>query len=151
MSGALRSERDTFAYVGVEVFAQMEMCYNLISATVPSLTMFLASARTGLLDLGGTTTATGTYGSASRQRGTQQATAGSQLSKRRAVASVQEQGSEAIELTDQGHGATCSAVAVDKREPSQRPQQERGNSLSSDDSQRAIIRVERTVSLRYGN
>jgi hypothetical protein len=77
-----------------------------------------------------------TYGSASRSRKTggsrnQQVTGGS-------ASKV-----EAFELTEQIHGGgTSSAVTVDKSKA-------RRGSLSSDDSERAIIRVQRTVSLRY--
>jgi hypothetical protein len=82
-----------------------------------------------------------TYGSASRSRRTggsggksrnQQSGGGGSSSK-----------VEAFELAEQIHGGgTSSAVTVDKRKV-------RRGSLSSDDSERAIIRVQRTVSLRY--
>lgn len=118
------------------------MCYNVLSATLPSLSMFLASAQTGLLELGGTDKMASTYGygSASRRNGTPRATLRSEHGKGNASASSREGGKEAFELMEQGHGGTSSAVTAGKVQ--------RG-SLSSDDSERAIIRVERTVSLRY--
>lgn len=124
------------------------MCYNVIAATLPSLTMFLASAHTGLLELGASDKAASTYGSASRKNanGTPRATLRSNNNggSRVGVSSKGHQGVvEAFELTEQVHGGSSAAVTADKE------QQNRG-SLSSDDSERAIIRVKRTVSLRYG-
>ena len=104
--------------------------------------MFLASAHTGLLELGGTDTMASTYGSASRRNGTPRATLRSGNRKVGKVESSREGGVEAFELTEQLHGGTCtsSTVTTDKVQRT---------SLASDDSERAIIRVERTVSLRY--
>ena len=73
-SQALRSDVYNFDYVSVEVLTQAEMCYNVLSATLPSLSMFLASAHTGLLELGATDKMASTYGSASRRNGTPRAT-----------------------------------------------------------------------------
>jgi hypothetical protein len=103
------------------------MTYNVLSATLPSLSMFLASAHTGLLELGATDKMASTYGSSSRSRRTG------------ALRSERERGQigGAIELAEQVGTSTAAVSAV------------RRGSLESDDSERAIIRVERTVSLRY--
>ena len=116
------------------------MCYNVLSATLPSLSMFLASAHTGLLELGGTDKMASTYGSASRRNGTPRATLRSGNGKEKNTGSSRGGGVEAFELTEQCHSGTSSAVTADKVQRT---------SLASDDSERAIIRVERTVSLRY--
>jgi hypothetical protein len=139
-SQALRSDVYNFDYVSVEVLTQAEMCYNVLSATLPSLSMFLASAHTGLLELGATDKMASTYGSASRRNGTPRATRRSGNRKEKNIGSSRGGGVEAFELTEQGHSSTSSAVTADKAQR---------NSLASDDSERAIIRVERTVSLRY--
>jgi len=136
----LRSDEYNFEYASVEVLTQAEMCYNVLSATLPSLSMFLASAHTGLLELGGTDKMASTYGSASRRNGTPRATLRSGNGKENNSRSYREGGVEAFELSEQVQCSTSSAVTTDKVPRS---------SLASDDSERAIIRVERTVSLRY--
>lgn len=147
LSTALQSDIYNYSYVSVEILTQAEMCYNLLSATLPSLSMFLASAHTGLLELGASDKAASTYGSASRKygNGTPRATMRSNNGISRAGASKGPQCAvEAFELSEQVHGvSSAAAVTVDKGQ-----QQER-SSLSSDGSERAIIRVKRTVSLRY--
>jgi hypothetical protein len=140
LSHALQSDTYNFDYVSVEVLTQAEMCYNVLAATLPSLSMFLASAHTGLLELGGTDKMTSTYGSASRRNGTPRATLHSGNRKGNGVGSSREGGVEAFELAEQSHCGTSSAVTSEKVQR---------DSLASDDSERAIIRVERTVSLRY--
>lgn len=146
LSHALRSSTYNFSYVPVEILTQAEMCYNVLCATLPSLSMFLASAHTGLLELGGTDKMASTYGSASRRNGTPKVTLRSGGSRTgngegsNNASKRQGGGVEAYELTEQGHGGRSSAVTAAKMQ--------RG-SLSSDDSERAIIRVQRTVSLRY--
>lgn len=140
LSQALRSVLYNFDYVSIEVLTQAEMCYNVLSATLPSLSMFLASAHTGLLELGGTDKMASTYGSASRRNGTPRATLRSGNAKEKNTGSSRGGGVEAFELTEQCHSVTSSAVTADKVQRT---------SLASDDSERAIIRVERTVSLRY--
>lgn len=140
LSQALRSDEYNFEYASVEVLTQAEMCYNVLSATLPSLSMFLASAHTGLLELGGTDKMASTYGSASRRNGTPRATLRSGNGKGNNSRSYREGGVEAFELAEQVQCSTSSAVTTDKVPRS---------SLASDDSERAIIRVERTVSLRY--
>ena len=126
--------------MSVEVLTQAEMCYNVLSATLPSLSMFLASAQTGLLELGGTDKMASTYGSASRRNGTPRATLRSGNVKEKNIGSSRGAAVEVFELTEQVHSGTSSAVTADKVQRT---------SLASDDSERAIIRVERTVSLRY--
>lgn len=126
--------------MSVEVLTQAEMCYNVLSATLPSLSMFLASAQTGLLELGGTDKMASTYGSASRRNGTPRATLRSGNGKEKNIGSSRGAAVEVFELTEQVHSGTSSAVTADKVQRT---------SLASDDSERAIIRVERTVSLRY--
>lgn len=142
LSHTLQSPAYNYTYVSVEVLTQAEMCYNVLTATLPSLSMFLASAHTGLLELGGTDKMASTYGygSASRRNGTPRATIRSGNGKGNTIASNRAGGVEAFELTEQVHGGTSSAVTAAKA---------RRGSLSSDDSERAIIRVQRTVSLRY--
>lgn len=81
-----------------------------------------------------------TYGSASRRNGTPRATLRSGNGKEKNTGSNRGGGVEAFELTEQCHSGTASAVTADKVQRT---------SLASDDSERAIIRVERTVSLRY--
>src|SRR4051812_42456956 len=105
-----------FDYVPVEVLTQAEMCYNVLAATLPSLSVFLASAHTGLLELGGTDKMRSTYGSASRQNGTPRATLRSGNKKGSKVRSTREAGVETFELTEQFHGGTCtsSTVTADK-------------------------------------
>lgn len=129
-----------FDYASVEVFTQAEMCYSVLSATLPSLSMFLASAQTGLLELGGTDKMASTYGSASRRNGTPRATLRSGTGNEKQIGPSRGGGVEAFELTEHGLSGTFSAITADKVQRS---------SLASDDSERAIIRVERTVSLRY--
>jgi hypothetical protein len=117
------------------------MTYNILSATLPSLSSFLASAHTGLLELGGTDKMASTYGSASRSRRT--GGSGGKSRNQQSGGDGSASKVEAFELAEQIHGGgTSSAVTVDKRKV-------RRGSLSSDDSERAIIRVQRTVSLRY--
>jgi hypothetical protein len=139
LSTTLHSPQYNFSLAPIEVLTQAEMCYNILSATLPSLSSFLASAHTGLLELGGTDKMASTYGSASRSRRTGES--GGKSKNQQSGSSALKV--EAFELTEQMHGrGTSSAVTVDKSKA-------RRDSLSSDDSERAIIRVQRTVSLRY--
>lgn len=104
LSQALRSDDYNFDYVSVEVLTQAEMCYNILSATLPSLSMFLASVQTGLLELGGTDRMASTYGSASRRNGTPRATLRSGNGKDKNIGSSRGGGVDAFELTEHGHG-----------------------------------------------
>jgi hypothetical protein len=70
MDQALQAENLPFEHVTVEVYTQVELCLNIVFATVPSLQIFLASVHTGLLDLGAATN-DGTYSSRSGYRSSQ--------------------------------------------------------------------------------
>ena len=64
LNKALRGQAILFEYAYTEIFTQVEMCVNVLCATIPSLQVLLASVHTGLLDLGATTTTsnhTGAY------------------------------------------------------------------------------------------
>lgn len=61
MSETLRSNIFLFDYVTTEIWTQAEMCFTILSATIPCLRIFLAAAQTGLLDLGATDVRTGEY------------------------------------------------------------------------------------------
>jgi hypothetical protein len=70
MDQALQAKNLPFEHVTVEVYTQVELCLNVVFATVPSLQIFLASVHTGLLDLG-VATNDGTYSSRSGYRSSQ--------------------------------------------------------------------------------
>ena len=48
MQHTLSSNANNFNYVTTEVYTQVEMCYNLISATTPVLRIFLQAAKSGV-------------------------------------------------------------------------------------------------------
>lgn len=65
LSWTLTSPTFTFDFVQSEITTQAEMCYSVISATIPCLRIFVQSFNTGLLSANvlGTTSREGTNGS----------------------------------------------------------------------------------------
>lgn len=129
-----------FDYATTEVFTQGELCFSVISATVPCLRIFMQSANTGLL--GKTTfdstgdrsrssyigTRSGNFGTSFRS---QDHTVGRNRANNRADV-------ETIELQDRKMGEThTSAVAGSDKQ-----------SVASDSSERAIV-VRQTVDVAY--
>jgi hypothetical protein len=136
-----------------EIYTQVEMCVNVLCATIPSLQVLLASVNTGLLDLGATTTShhSGAYysrGSAAvrssvyqpASRGGIEGPTSTRLRKKDLDGMDEEE--EEIELTRLDGGGTTLASVTScsaKRDNA---------SVSSDDSGMAI-RVKQTVDLHF--
>jgi hypothetical protein len=133
------------------------MCIHILCATIPSLQVFLASAQTGLLDLGAAASSNpnGTYygyGSAAARSSTHQPGGGNlggtnrgastRLRKKEPNERQEEEEEEEIELTRLHGGGTALASVSScgaKRD---------NVSISSDDSGMAI-RVKQTVDLHF--
>ena len=131
---SLRSHSFLFRYAMTETWTQGEMAYTLISATIPSLRIFLYSANTGLLpgDLTGKTNTeseTITYGTPRK---------GSAGLRNRSSKRTRSNGrvQESIKLSDLGRGENKSDA---------RPAD--SISMASDSSQRIIVR--QTVDIEY--
>lgn len=140
LNKALQSDAFLYEYVAAEIYTQVEMCLNVLFATIPSLQVFLASANTGLLDLGATSTRNGTYSGGSGHQYSQQG--GSRGGQRSVHVRRKEQDEdlEEIELTQHEGGTTFASVTSGRK---------KGNSsISSDDSEMAIM-VKQTVDLQY--
>jgi hypothetical protein len=149
LNKALHSESVLFDYATAEIYTQAEMCANVLCATIPSLQVLLASAHTGLLDLGATTTShnRSTYGCGS-------AAAQSSIRNPRSFggmkgASVrprneepeEEREEEEIELTRLHGGGTALASVSSCRA--------KDNASVSSDGSGMAIRVKQTVDLHY--
>lgn len=55
LSKSLASDEPIFGYATAEIFTQGELCFSVISATIPCLRIFMRSANTGLGGLLGKT------------------------------------------------------------------------------------------------
>ena len=140
LSGSLASDEPIFDYATTEVFTQGELCFSVISATIPCLRIFMQSANTGLL---GKTTFDSTcdrskasyIGSRSGNFGIQLLSQDHMNGKKRVHNRAD---LDAIELHDRNIGQThtSAVVASDKL------------SVASDSSERAII-VKQTVDVVY--
>lgn len=128
LSRTLRSDVFLFDYVTPEIYTQAELCYAVLSATIPCLRIFLAAAQTGLLDLEATNTRTGDHNTGSYAQ---------RLSASRARRNWK--GLDAIELTAREHGETVSKVMTAGED---------NRSMASDSSEMAIV-VRQTVDVRY--
>jgi hypothetical protein len=153
LNKALHSEAILFDYTFTEIYTQVEMCVNVLCATIPSLQVLLASVHTGLLNLGVTTTshqsdAYYSRGSAAARssvyqtasRGGMEGATSTRLQKKDLDGMDEEE--EEIELTRlDGGGATLASVTSCRAK--------RDNaSVSSEDSGMAI-RVKQTVDLHF--
>jgi hypothetical protein len=150
----LRSEATLFDYAYTAIFTQVEMCVNVLCATIPSLQVLLASVNTGLLDLGATTTSNQTgaayYGGGSAaarssvyqpaSRGGLEGTTTNRLRKKELDGMEEEE--EEIELTRLDGGGTTLASVTSCRAKVD------NMSVSSEDSGMAI-RVKQTVDLHF--
>ena len=133
----LRREISPFGYVTVEVYTQVELCLNIVFATVPSLQIFLASLHTGLLDLGAHTNDT-VYGSGSRYRSAQRESHHhNSRSKDRPDRRDPEE--DEIELTRQGVGLSFAVITAGQKV---------GNRSIRSSSDLGIV-VKQTVDLQY--
>ena len=140
LSESLASDELVFDYATTEVFTQGELCFSLISATIPCLRIFMQSANTGLLgkttfDSTGDRSKASYIGSRSGNFGasfrSQDQINGRKRAHNRADV-------ETIELHDRMVGEThTSAVAGSDKQ-----------SVASDSSERAII-VRQTVDVVY--
>ncbi|KAK5107233.1 hypothetical protein LTR62_001613 [Meristemomyces frigidus] len=129
LNRALKSDDFLFSAVGPEVLTQIEMCYAVLSATIPCLRIFLSAAQTGLLNLEATDKATGYYGNGSHSK---------PLSRSRKNRSATQRSGGSIELATRKHGETISKitrVGGDAR------------SMESDSSERAIM-VRQTIDIK---
>jgi hypothetical protein len=140
LSKSLASAELVFDYATTECFTQGEMCFSVISATIPCLRIFMHSAKTGLLGMT-TFDSTGDRSKASysgSRSGNFASTSRSQdrsKAKKRAIKVVDE---DIIELQDRRLGEThTSAMAGSDKQ-----------SVTSDSSERAII-VRQTVDVVY--
>jgi hypothetical protein len=140
LSKSLASAELVFDYATTECFTQGEMCYSIISATIPCLRIFMHSAKTGLLGMA-TFDSTGDRSKASylgSRSGNFASTSRSQdrsKAKKRTIKVVDE---DIIELQDRRLGEThTSAMAGSDKQ-----------SVTSDSSERAII-VRQTVDVVY--
>lgn len=140
LNKALRSNAFLYDYATTEIYTQVEMCLNVLCATIPSLQVFLASANTGLLDLGATSARDGSYSGGSGVQNTQQGESrGGQRNVRVRRTKLDEDGEE-IELTKCDGGKTFASVTSGRKKGN--------NSISSDDSEMAIM-ANHTVGLQY--
>jgi hypothetical protein len=140
LSESLASNELIFDYATTEVFTQGELCFSVISATIPCLRIFMQSANTGLLgkttfDSTGDRSKASYIGSRSGNFGislrSQDQTSGRRRANNRADM-------DTIELHDRIVGETLtSAVAASDKQ-----------SVASDSSERAII-VKQTVDVVY--
>ncbi|KAF2724293.1 hypothetical protein K431DRAFT_282143 [Polychaeton citri CBS 116435] len=125
-----------FAYSTTEIYTQVEMCYSIISITVPCLHIFMQAAHTGLL--GGTVSDLRSIGRATLDK----ASAGSgthDLSQSKTRHSIKaSEPFESIELQDPTLGETISKATIGSDKVS----------LASDSSTTAIV-VRQTVNVQY--
>lgn len=140
LSESSSSNEPVFDYATTEVFTQAELCFSVISATIPCLRIFMQSANTGLLgkttfDSTGDRSKASYIGSRSGNFGisfrSQERASGRRRANNRADM-------DTIELHDRIVGEThTSAVAASDKQ-----------SVASDSSERAII-VKQTVDVVY--
>lgn len=128
LSQTLRSDIFLFDYVTSEIWTQAELCFAVLSATIPCLRIFLAAVQTGLLDLGATDIHTGAYSTGSRAHN---------LRSSRAKRSGKDDCT--IELTTREHGETVSKAVASGGD---------NESMASDSSEQAIV-VRQTVDVQY--
>lgn len=128
LSQTLKSDNFLFDCVTTEIWTQAELCFAVLSATIPCLRIFLAAAQTGLLDLGATDIGTSAYNTGSRAH---------KLRSSRIKRSGQ--GDFNIELTARGHGETISKAVAGRGDSA---------SMASDSSERAIV-VRQTVNIQF--
>ncbi len=128
LSQTLRSDIFLFDYVTSEIWTQAELCFAVLSATIPCLRIFLAAVQTGLLDLGATDICTGAYTTGSRTHN---------LRSLRAKRSGEDDC--IIELTAREYGETVSKAVASGAD---------NESMESDSSAQAIV-VRQTVDVQY--
>lgn len=140
LSESLASDEPIFDYATTEVFTQGELCFSVMSATIPCLRIFMQSANTGLL---GKTTFDST---GERSRASYLGSRSGNF-ERSLLAQDQEYGKKrgnnrtdvnAIELHDRAVGETHTSAMAGGDE----------HSVTSDSSERAII-VKQTVDVVY--
>lgn len=141
LSNSLASTELVFDYAMTEALTQGELCFSVISATIPCLRIFMQSAKTGLLgmstfDSSGDRSKTGYLGSRSGTFGRTTSRSLDKLKGKRKADTREE--ADTIELQDRSFGQThTSAVAGSDNQ-----------SVASDCSERAII-VRQTVDVVY--
>jgi hypothetical protein len=140
LSKTLGSTELVFDHATTECFTQGELCFSVVSATIPCLRIFMHSAKTGLLgmttfDSTGDRSRTSYLGSRSGNFASTSRSQDRSKAKKKANKLVDE---DTIELQDRSCGEThTSAMAGSDKQ-----------SVTSDSSERAII-VRQTVDVVY--
>ena len=136
IADSLSSNITLFKYATVEIYTQVEMCYNLVSGTIPCLGIFMQAARSGMLG--------GSVVDVDGVDESQLATAGSSSGTRNPLSRNRQKRAKiegyATELTNWSRGETATkAVAGSDR-----------ISMASDSSERGIV-VRQTIDVQYTN
>ncbi|KAM0716068.1 hypothetical protein Q7P37_008582 [Cladosporium fusiforme] len=144
LSKSLTSTEQIFDHATSEILTQAELCYSVISATIPCLRIFMQSVNTGLLgmttfDESSTDRSNPTYlASRSGNFGGKRPMKGTKIGEKKADP-MNTSKTASIELQDRALWGENSANAVGGSDK---------NSMASDSSERAIM-VHQTIDVRY--
>ena len=131
LARSLRSDEYFFAYVTTEILTQVEMSFTLISATVPTMQIFLKAAKSSLLGETVHQTQSESHG----------ASFGARESRKwatRMMSRDREGDEQSIELMDRNDGKTTTVITKGSSG---------GGSLASESSERAIV-MRQTVDIQ---
>lgn len=144
LSRSLTSTEQVFDHATSEVFTQAELCYSVISATIPCLRIFMQSANTGLLgmttfDESTTDRSDPTYLTSRSENYGGKRSSNKQKGRMKKANVMNTNRTVSIELQDRamwGENSTNAVAGSDK------------HSVASDGSERAIM-VQQTINVHY--